>query len=191
MANENTYCPKDPSDWRRWLHENHQSDESVWLIYYKSTSEHHNLSWSEAVDEALCFGWIDSTRKTIDDERFKQLFSKRKPRSGWSKINKEKVDRLAEENRMTKAGQEAIEVAKQNGYWNLYDEVDLLIVPKDLDTALAARPNAKDFFDALSPSAKKAILAWIVLAKRTETREKRIAEVASRAEKGLKPKQFP
>ena len=101
------------------------------------------------------------------------------------------MDRLAVENRMTRAGHEAIEVAKQNGYWNLYDEVDLLIVPKDLDTALAARPNAKDFFDALSPSAKKAILAWIVLAKRTETREKRIAEVASRAEKGLKPKQFP
>ncbi|MEP4534662.1 MAG: YdeI/OmpD-associated family protein [Cyclobacteriaceae bacterium] len=191
MPNENTYCPKDPSDWRNWLDENHESSQSIWLIYYKSTSEHYNLSWSEAVDEALCFGWIDSTRKTIDDARFKQLFSKRKPKSGWSKINKEKVDRLIAENRMTRAGHEAIEVGKQNGSWDLYNEVDQLIVPKDLDTALAARLNAKVFFDGLSPSAKKAILAWIVLAKRPETREKRIAEVANRAEKGLKPTQFP
>ncbi len=190
MSDENTYCPGDPTDWRNWLKENHQSKQSVWLIYYKSASEHYNLSWSEAVDEALCFGWIDSRRNTIDQERFKQLFSKRKAKSIWSKINKEKVDRLIQENRMTKAGYEAIKVAKQNGYWNLFDQVDQLIVPEDLGKALAAKPNAKEFFDALSPSAMKAILGWILLAKKLETREKRIAEVVHRAAKGLKPKQF-
>lgn len=188
MSDEKTYCPKNPSDWRKWLNENHQSCQSVWLIYYKSTSEFFNLSWSEAVDEALCFGWIDSRRKTIDKERFKQLFTKRKAKSNWSKINKEKVDRLIQENRMTKAGHEAIRLAKQQGNWNLFDQVEQLIVPEDLETALAQLPNAKNHFDEFSSSAKKAILGWILLAKKMETRERRIAEVAQLAEKNLKPK---
>ena len=188
MSDENTYCPKNPSDWRKWLNENHQSSQSVWLIYYKSTSEFFNLSWSQAVDEALCFGWIDSRRKTIDKERFKQLFTKRKATSPWSILNKKKVERLIKENLMTKAGHEAILVAKLHGNWNLFDQVEQSIFPEDLETALAKLPNAKELFNEFSPSAKKAILGWIQLAKKMETRERRIEEVAQLAEKNLKPK---
>ncbi|MBU2913719.1 YdeI/OmpD-associated family protein [Reichenbachiella agariperforans] len=148
------------------MNENHQSSQSVWLIYYKSTSELFNLSWSQAVDEALCFGWIDSRKKSIDNERFKQLFTKRKAGSSWSKINKKKVERLIKENLMTQAGHEAILLAKQHGNWSLFDQVEQLMVPKDLETALAKLPNAKELFDEFSPSAKKAILAWIQLAKK-------------------------
>ncbi len=190
MSYENTYCPKNPSDWRKWLNENHESSQSVWLIYYKSSSVFFNLSWSEAVDEALCFGWIDSRRKTIDKERFMQLFTKRKVKSPWSKINKKKVQRLIKENRMTKVGHNAILLAKQHGSWNLFDQVEQLIIPEDLETALAKLPNAKKLFDEFSSSSKKAILGWIQLAKKTDTRERRIAEVAQLAEKNLKPKQF-
>ena len=190
MSDIDAYCPKDPSDWRGWLNEHHQSRQSVWLIYYKSTSELFNLSWSEAVDEALCFGWIDSRRDTIDGERFKQLFSKRKARSSWSKINKDKVAQLIREKRMTRAGREAIKIAKKNGSWNMLDQVDQLIIPEDLTTALAKKSNAKDVFEAFSPSTKKAILGWILLARKPETRANRIAEVVRRAEKGLKPRQF-
>ncbi len=190
MSSENTFCPKDPSDWREWLKKNHKSEQSVWLIYYKSASEHFNLSWSQAVDEALCFGWIDSRKDTIDEERYKQLFSKRKPKSPWSRINKEKVERLIKKKLIAKAGHEAIEVAKENGSWSKFDHVDQLIVPEDLDQALTESPKAKHFFENLSPSSKKAILAWVAMAKRPETRKRRIDEVIRRAEQDLKPKQF-
>lgn len=190
MPTEQTYCPKNALDWRKWLQENHEYSQSVSLIFYKSSSEHYNLSWSEAVDEALCFGWIDSRKNKVDDERFKQLFSKRKPKSPWSEINKEKVDMLIRENRMTKAGLEVIEQAKQNGYWNLFDEAYQMIIPKDLEAVLAAKPKAKDFYQGINPSTKKAILAWLVLARKPETRAKRIDEIVQQAEKGLKPKQF-
>lgn len=186
MSSSNTYCPQDPSDRRIWLNENHQSCQSVRLIYYKSSSDRYNLSWSEAVDDALCFGWIDSQKNAIDGERYMQLFSKRKAKSPSSKINKEKVDRLIQENRMMKAGYAVIQIAKQNGYWNMFDHVEQLIIPKDLETALATGSNAK----ALSPSSKKSILGWIHLAKKPETRKRRILEVTQLAEKMLKPKQF-
>src|SRR5690606_6914303 len=112
--------------------------------YYKKKSIFPSLSWSEAVDEALCFGWIDSTKKTIDDFSFMQFFSKRKPKSNWSKINKEKVQQLIDSKRMTIAGYESVEAAKQNGSWTILDEVEELLIPNDLECALEKHNGSKD-----------------------------------------------
>jgi uncharacterized protein YdeI (YjbR/CyaY-like superfamily) len=183
-----TYCPQSRADWRQWLEKNHQSKQSVWLVYYTKKSNLPSLSWSEAVDEALCFGWIDSTKKTIDDSSYLQFFAKRKPKSYWSKINKEKVQQLIENGLMTEAGFDSIETAKQNGSWHILDEVEELIIPNDLEIAFKEHEGSKNYFLSLSKSARKIILGWIVLAKRQETRQKRIDEVVKSAEQNLKPK---
>lgn len=183
-----TYCPQSRTDWRKWLEKNHQSKQAVWLVYYRKKSNVPSLSWSEAVDEALCFGWIDSTRKTIDDFSFMQFFSKRKPKSNWSKINKEKVQQLIDRKRMTKAGYESVETAKQNGSWTILDEVEELVIPNDLESALGKHSGSKDYFLSFSKSTRKIVLAWIVAAKRQETRQKRIDEVVESAAQNLKPK---
>lgn len=185
-----TFCPKSRMEWREWLEKNHQSKPSVWLVYFKISTKIDSISWSEAVDEALCFGWIDSTKKTIDKERYMQYFSRRKPNSIWSKINKDKVFKLIQNNLMTKAGFDSIKIAKQNGYWTMMDNVEKLIIPNDFKKELESNPNSKEYFLSLSKSKRKEMLAWIVLAKRTETREKRIKEIVECANKNLKPKQF-
>ena len=185
-----TYCPKSRADWRKWLEKNHQSKHSIWLVYFKSSTKVPSVSWSEAVDEALCFGWIDSTKKTIDKERYMQYFSKRKPNSTWSKINKEKIAKLIQDNLMRKAGFDSIETAKQNGTWSIMDDVEKLIIPEDLSIALNKNESSMEFFQNQSKSIKKAMLHWVVIAKRSETRKKRIAEIARLAAKGLRPNQF-
>lgn len=185
-----TYCPKSRADWRKWLKRNHQSKQSIWLVYFKLSTKVASVSWSEAVDEALCFGWIDSTKKTIDTERYMQYFSKRKPNSTWSKVNKEKIIKLIENNLMTKAGFDSIETAKQNGTWSLMDDVEKLILPEDLRIALNNNKSSMVFFQSQSKSIKKAMLHWVVIAKKIETRKKRIAEIARLAAKGLIPNQF-
>ena len=185
-----TYCPKSRTEWRKWLEKNHQSKQSVWLVYYKTSTKVASLSWSEAVDEALCFGWIDSTKKTIDDESYMQYFSKRKPDSTWSKINKEKVAGLIQNNLMTKAGFDSIERAKQNGTWFLMDDIENLIIPEDLKIALNKNKKSMEFFQSQSKSIKKAMLYWVVAAKRSETRKRRIEEIEQSAAKGIRPNQF-
>jgi uncharacterized protein YdeI (YjbR/CyaY-like superfamily) len=142
------------------------------------------------VEEALCFGWIDSTRRPLDKERFLQFFSKRKPKGTWSKVNKEKVKQLIADGLMTKAGLESIETAKQNGAWTILDTVEELTIPKDLEKEFKAHPGSKKYFMSLSKSVKKMMLHWLVMAKRPETRQKRITEIAEQAGKGMKPKQF-
>lgn len=185
-----TFYPTNPTDWREWLQENHHSKQSVWLIYYKKKSKIPSISWSEAVDEALCFGWIDSTAKPINDEKYMQFFTKRKAKSVWSKINKVKVDKLIEEGKMSQAGFESIAKAKENGSWTILDEVEDLIIPEDLEAAFEANDGSKDFFLSISKSVRKAILQWLVLAKQQTTRQKRINEIAELATQKLKPKQF-
>ncbi|MEO5681578.1 MAG: YdeI/OmpD-associated family protein [Chitinophagaceae bacterium] len=184
------FYPTSRKAWRAWLQKNHRSKQAVWLVFYNKTSTKPSISWSHAVEEALCFGWIDSKKIAIDKEKSHQFFSKRKAKSTWSKINKEKILRLAEAGMMAEAGLEIIETAKQNGSWTILDEVEELIIPKDLAKALKAKPKAMDFFIGLSKSVRKAMLQWLVLAKRQETREKRIAEIAALAAKKQKPKQF-
>lgn len=185
-----TFCPACPNDWREWLAQNHDSKQSVWLVCYKKQANIPTISWSDAVDEALCFGWIDSTRKSIDDQRFIQFFCRRKPNSAWSKINKAKVERLIAEGLMMQAGHESILKAKENGSWTLLDEVEELLVPEDLHKKLSENEIAAAYFEGLSKSVKKNILYWIASAKRTETRQNRINEVATLAAQKQKPKQF-
>lgn len=184
------FYPTSQTEWRLWLQKNHSSKQSVWLVFYKKISSKHSISWSNAVDEALCFGWIDSKKVSIDKEKSHQFFSKRKPKSTWSKINKEKVVKLTETGKMSKAGFEIIEVAKQNGSWTILDEVEELIIPEDLKTALKTKTNSMDFFLSLSKSVRKQYLQWLLFAKRQETREKRITEIVELADKKQKPKQF-
>lgn len=185
-----TFCPTSRKDWRKWLVKNHLSKQSVWLIYYKKKSNISSLNWSEAVEEALCFGWIDSKAKPLDGEKFMQFFSRRKPNGTWSKINKEKIKLLLAAGKMAPAGLEIIERAKQNGSWTILDEVEELILPKDLIKEFKTRPGSKAYFLSLSKSTRKAMLQWLVLAKLPETRQKRINEIVERAGMKQKPKQF-
>lgn len=186
----NTFCPASRQEWRLWLEENHSSTSSVWLVYYKKKSNIPSITYSDAVDEALCFGWIDSTRRSLDHETFTQFFCKRKPASVWSKINKAKVQRLIEAGLMTPAGYRSIETAKENGSWMILDDVEELLIPADLAEEFSTKAGALDFFLSLSKSVRKSILQWLVLAKRPETRQKRISEIAELAAQKLKPKPF-
>jgi len=185
-----TYCPASRQEWRQWLADNHRLEQSVWLVYYKKNSHKPTVTYQEAVEEALCFGWIDSTKKTMDEERFMQLFSRRKPASVWSRINKEKIRRLMDEGLMTGAGLESIEKAKKNGSWTILDDVEDLKVPEDLEEAFNNVKGTMDFFLSLSRSDRKAILQWLVLARKVETRQRRISEIVELAAQKLKPKQF-
>lgn len=176
-----TFYPESKAAWRQWLQENHSSKQSIWLIYYKKKSNMPTLSWSQAVDEALCFGWIDSTAKPIDDEKYRQFFCPRKASSIWSKVNKEKIKQLTEKGLMCEAGLATIERAKQNGSWTILDEVEELIIPKDLDKAFETQAGSKDYFLSLSKSVRKMMLCRLVLAKRAETRQNRIKEIVEAA----------
>lgn len=185
-----TFYPKSQQEWRKWLQENHLSKQSIWLIYYKKKSNIPSISWSEAVNEALCFGWIDSTAKSLDNDTYMQFFCKRKPNSVWSKVNKEKIKQLMDADLMAQAGLDSIERAKQNSSWTILDAVEELIIPDDLDMAFESQSGSKDFFLSLTKSVRKAILQWLVLAKLPETRQKRINEIAESASQKRKPKQF-
>jgi uncharacterized protein YdeI (YjbR/CyaY-like superfamily) len=185
-----TFCPTSRQDWRQWLKENHRLKQSVYLVYHKKKSNIPSVIYTDAVDEALCFGWIDSTRKSLEDDQFMQFFCKRKPNSVWSKVNKGKVQRLHDEGLMTEAGYSCIETAKQNGSWEILDDVEELIIPKDLAKAFRNQRGSKEYFMSLSKSVRKSILQWLVLAKRSETRQNRIFEIAELASQQLKPKQF-
>lgn len=190
MQKENveTFCPTNPSEWRKWLEKNHLFQQSVWLVCYKKKSNKPTIAWSDAVDEALCFGWIDSKRIPIDEEKFMQFFSRRKSNGTWSKVNKEKIKQLIDKGMMTKSGFEMIETAKQNGSWTILDDVEELKIPKDLAEEFKNKKGSLDFYLSLSKSAKKTILQWLVLAKRPETRQKRMTEIAELAQQNLKPK---
>lgn len=190
MKNAEDYCPGDKKDWRNWLELNHKNKAGVCLIFYRKNSPNYNLSWSESVDEALCFGWIDSTKKTIDNTKYKQYFCKRKEKSNWSKINKEKVKVLIDQGLMEEEGYKSIEIAKENGSWTILDEVEALVIPEDLKAEFTNYKGSMEYFESLSKSVKKILLHWIVSAKRKETRRKRILEIVENASNNLKPKQF-
>lgn len=190
MQDIETFYPASSQDWRAWLIENHNVKQSIWLVCYKKQANVPTITWSDAVDEALCFGWIDSTRKSVDSDKFIQFFTRRKASSNWSKINKAKIERLVAEGLMTEAGLESVERAKQNGSWTILDQVEELHVPEDLLAAFEANAGAKEYFTSLSKSVKKMLLYWVVSAKRPETRQNRINEIAVLAAQNLKPKQF-
>lgn len=177
-------------EWRAWLAEHHTSAPGVWLIYYKKASGKPSISYDEIVEEALCFGWVDSRPNALDDERAVFLVSPRNPQSPWSRLNKQRVERLIEQGLMTEAGLAKIEAARQNGAWNQYDDIEDLIIPDDLQTALDDNPTAQANFAAFPPSSKKTILWWIASAKRPQTRAKRIEETVTLAAQNIKANHY-
>lgn len=181
---------KNKEDWRKWLEINHIKKNAVWLIFYKQHSSKFNLSWSDSVDEALCFGWIDSTKKTIDKERFKQYFSKRKPKSNWSKVNKIKIKNLIEKGLMQEAGFKSIKIAKENGSWTFLDSIENLEIPEDLAKELKNKKEAFKNFHNFSKSTKKSLLYWVASAKKEDTRQKRIMKIIENTNENKKPIQF-
>ena len=180
----------DRETWRAWLETHHATEPGVWVFYWKKGSGKKSLDWSDAVDEALCFGWIDSTRRSVDDQSFKQYFAPRKPKSNWSRINKEKVARLTAEGRMAPAGLVAVEAARQNGTWSSLDDVEAMVVPDDLIAAIDAEPGARKYFDSLNRMKRWEILYWIASARRETTRADRIRQIAEAAAQGKRPDRF-
>ncbi len=156
-------------------------------MYYKVKSGKPSVRYSEAVKEALCFGWIDSKVKSLDEECYQQIFTPRKPKSVWSKLNKQYIEELIAQGLMTEAGFEKIEVAKQNGSWYKLDAIEALIIPADLSQALVANETANKYFELFSNSSKKNILSWVENAKRPETRLKRIEQTIISATQNKNP----
>ena len=161
------------AEWRRWLRDNHDKAQGVWLVAYKAATGKARLSYEDSIPDALCYGWIDSLNKPLDDERTALLFTPRKPGSGWSRTNKVRIERLLKEGRMEAAGLAKIAAAKRDGSWILLDSVEALEVPNDLRKALGAAGVRT--FEALTPGRRKEHLRALVTAKRPETRAKRIA----------------
>jgi uncharacterized protein YdeI (YjbR/CyaY-like superfamily) len=185
-----TFYAKDRAAWRAWLAENHAQEKSVWLIIYKKASGIPSIYYDQAVDEALCFGWIDSKPNKRDDQSFYQFFAKRNPKSNWSGVNKKKVEKLLKEKLMTEAGLAMIEIAQKSGTWTALDEVNNLAIPEDMQIALDANPQAKKYFDLFPPSTKRGILEWIASAKQPETRGRRIRETVALAEENERANQY-
>ena len=181
-----TYYPKTRAEWREWLAVNHAISTGIWLILIKKGVNLAGITYTEAVEEALCFGWIDSRPGTLDAQLYRLYMSPRKPGSVWSKLNKQRVRKLIKEEQMTPAGLAKIEAAKKDGSWNKLDEMDRLATPSDLLEQLAANPEAKRNFEGFSTSSKKIILFWIASAKREETRQKRIEETVRLAAQNIK-----
>jgi uncharacterized protein YdeI (YjbR/CyaY-like superfamily) len=173
--------PCERAGWRAWLEANHATASGAWLIMWRPSSGRQCIDYEAAVQEALCFGWVDSTGRPVDAQRNRQYFAPRKTRSPWAATNKARVKRLIEDGQMAPAGLQAIERAKANGSWEVLDSVERLEIPGDLATALEARPPAATNFGAFPPSARKMQLAWIALAQRPETRAIRITTVAEAA----------
>ena len=171
----------DRATWRAWLEANHATASGAWLVTWRPRSGRIGLDYEAAIEEALCFGWVDSTAGRVDDDRGKLYFAPRKPRSGWAATNKVRVERLIAAGRMAPAGLAAIERAKGNGAWEVLDSVARLEVPDDLRAALEASPPAAVNFAAFSPSARRGLLAWVAFAMRPETRAARVRQVAEAA----------
>ncbi len=173
--------------WRNWLEINYHQSPGIWLIYYKVKSGKPSIRYAEAVQEALCFGWIDSKIKSLNEESYKQIFTPRKAQSVWSKLNKQYVKELIEQNLMTEAGLEKIKIAQENGSWTALDEVEALVVPDDLKQFLEQNTIANKNFENFSNSTKKSILFWISNAKRTQTRANRIQKTIDSAMNNKNP----
>lgn len=175
---------------RAWLEAHHGRSESIWLVSYKKAAGERYIPYDAIVEEALCFGWVDSLPRKLDALRSMLLLSPRKPGSAWSAINKARVERLAAAGLIAPSGLAKIEAAKADGSWTRLDGVERLEVPADLASALAALPPAADNFAAFPPSTRRGILEWILQAKRPETRAKRIDETARLAAKNVRANQF-
>jgi uncharacterized protein YdeI (YjbR/CyaY-like superfamily) len=186
MADIEIVAPKDRAAWRRWLQRHHERPDGVWLLIRKKGSVRPGVTYDEAVEEALCFGWIDSTTNRHDDDHFRQRFAPRKRGSTWSASNKARVERLIAEGLMTPAGSAKIDAAKADGSWNALDGLEDLSLPDDLAEALDANPPAREHFESFPPGTRKQILFWIRNAKRVQTRATRVARTAEAAARNVR-----
>ena len=182
--------PETIEEWRDWLLAHHDTVPGVWFVSWKTATGKPVVPYERAVEEALCVGWIDATSKTLDDERRMLWFTRRKPGSGWARTNKERIVRLEAEGRMTPAGRAVIDAAKADGSWTLLDDVENLVVPDDLAAAFDRYPGSRAQFDAFPPSARRAILEWIVQARRETTRAARLEESARLAAEGKRANEW-
>ncbi|UJR84642.1 YdeI/OmpD-associated family protein [Sandaracinus amylolyticus] len=178
--------PEDRAAWRAWLAKHHRSSRGVWLVTFKKSSGKRTFDYEQAIEEALCFGWIDSKASKLDDERTMLLYTPRKPKSVWSKPNKERVARLLAAGLIEARGLEMIELAKRTGTWDALNDSDALKVPDDLAARLDALPDARANFEAFPKSTKRMILEWVRTAKKPETRAARIEETATSAAKNVR-----
>lgn len=188
MSDAPEFYAKDRATWRQWLLQHHMTQSAVWLVYDKGPNR--TMSWQDIVQEALCFGWVDSKPSKVSDTQSKLYISKRKPKSVWSKINKEHVAALQAKGLMMPAGQAAIDTAKRNGSWDALNKSDALEVQPDIVKSLSENPEAAKNFNAFSPSSRRIILEWIYSAKREETRAKRIAEAVNLAAQNIKANHY-
>ena len=190
MDYANSFYAPSREDWRAWLATNHATAQNLWLILYKKESGTPTVSYEEAAEEALCWGWIDSKPNKRDADSYYLFFAKRKPKSNWSKVNKVRLERIYATGLMQPAGQAAIDIAKANGAWMALDALEEGQWPQDFIDALAQNATAKANFEAFPRSATRGILEWIGNAKRPETRAARIAETIRLAEQNIRAQQF-
>lgn len=182
-----TYYAKDRNNWRKWLSKNHNKKTEIWLIYYKKHTGKSRVAYNDAVEEALCFGWIDSTIKKVDEDKYCQRFSVRNEKSEWSKLNKKRVDELIKNKLMTEHGLEKVKIAKKNGMWNKISSGDIQYeMPELFLKELNKNKKAKKYFSNLAPSHKKNYIRWIASAKRDETKLNRIAKAITMLEENQK-----
>jgi uncharacterized protein YdeI (YjbR/CyaY-like superfamily) len=173
--------------WREWLAENHATAAGVWLVRWKPSTGRPAPTYEASVEEALCFGWIDSQAGSVDGERTRQYFAPRKAGSGWARPNKERIERLLAAGRMAPAGLAALERARGDGSWTLLDAVERLELPDDLAAALDGSPPAREHWDTFPRTVRRAALASLVAARREATRTARIAAIVTRAQRGERP----
>jgi uncharacterized protein YdeI (YjbR/CyaY-like superfamily) len=185
-----TCYAKNRKEWRKWLAKNSQSKKFVWLIIYHKQSKTPSVYYDEAVEEALCYGWIDSTACKRDTESKYQYFTLRNLKSNWSRLNRERVEKLINENKMTEYGQKFIDHAKKTGTWLALEDVQNAIIPSDLQLALNKNIKAYQNFESFSKSSKRVILEWILNARKIDTREKRISETVKLAEQNIKANHY-
>jgi uncharacterized protein YdeI (YjbR/CyaY-like superfamily) len=178
------YHPADLAAWRAWLLANSETERGVWVATWRKATGHEAVPYEDLVEEAICFGWIDSTVNTLDETRALQLMTPRKAKSGWTRLNRRRAAAMEEQGRMTDAGRRAIEVAQANGWWTLYDAVEDLLEPDELAAALDADPSARAAWDGFPPSARKQMLWWVITAGKPETRGKRISKIVAEADAG-------
>ena len=177
--------PKSRKAWRAWLKKNHASSTGVWLVYAKKHSGIPSLTYSDAVEEALCFGWIDSKINPIDDAFYMQVFTPRKLKSAWSALNKARVKRLLAAGLMTSAGLEVVKAAKESGTWNAWEHVEEMSIPLDLEKAINANPDARRYWVSYSTSRRKGVLYRLAGAKRPDTRARYLQDIIQNMARNL------
>jgi len=176
-------------EWRQWLADHHRTATQVWMVSFKRTTGRPRVEYEEAVEEALCWGWIDSTKKSLDDERSAQRFSPRRAGSDWSQSNKRRLEALMAAGRVSAWALAGIEAAQRDGSWTKIDAAEAREVPDDLRAELARYPDATRWFEGFPSSERRRLLVWLSDAKRPETRAKRVAEIALKAQDNVRANQ--